>query len=164
MHMAGGAARATILLSVAFAAAAIVVVYFTAGTAVERDVVHRQTQMVIRSLLFNMSLPDGAARAIQSAVPAPDKQADAIAATKNSGVRMRAFMCVAALLVGAWFVSKRWAGPAFPLVVRSAALSGALAAGTELAFLLLVARSYDSADPNSVRLQILQQLQQQQSP
>lgn len=157
--MSTSSARATILLSIAASAAAILVVYFTAGTAIEREIVERQTKMVVRSLLFNISVPQNVVSAVRGALPATDKSADDRAAASNVAVRARALWSVGLLLLIAYFVAKSWAGPRFPSVRRAAAVSGGLAAATELAFLLLVVRNFDSADPNVVRLQILKQLQ-----
>ena len=146
------------MLSVAASAAAIVVVYFTAGTAVERDVVERQTKMVVRSLLFNVDVPQDVVRAVRSALPTANKSADDAGEASNSAVRARALWAVGLLLLGSYFVAKSWAGPRFPDVVRAAAVAGGLSAATELSFLLLIVRNFDSADPNVVRLQILEQL------
>ena len=85
--MSTSSARATILLSIAASAAAILVVYFTAGTAVEREVVERQTKMVVRSLLFNISVPQNVVSAVRGALPATDKSADDRAAASNAACR-----------------------------------------------------------------------------
>ena len=160
MSAAAALGRATVVLSVATAAAAILTVYFVAGTRIERSIVQRQTQMVVRSLLGGITLPAAASRAIRDSIPTPDPALDAAAAAQNSRVRLRAFVAVGILLVVATLVARRMAGPYFALALRASVLSGMLAACTELAFLLIVARRYESIDPNYVRLQILRQLEQ----
>ena len=160
VSMLRGTSGATVLMSVAFAATAILTVYFLVGTTVEREVVQRQTQSVVRSLLGGIPVPQAWANGIRQAVPTPDPAADVAAAKNNEVLRARAFWAVGALVVAAVLVSRRMAGPTFGVALRTAFKSGLLAAATELAFLLLIAQHYDSADANSVRLQVIQQLVQ----
>ena len=155
-----GFTGATVLMSVAFAATAILTVYFSVGTRVEREVVQRQTQFVVRSLLGGVPLPKSWANSVRGYVPTPDPAADNAATKNNEALRQKAFVAVAALVVVAVLVARRMAGPLFGAAFSTALKSGILAAVTELAFLLLIAQQFDSADPNSVRLQVLQQVVQ----
>lgn len=158
----------SIMLSVLTASAAILVVFVTLGAAVEKQVVQQQTAFVIRDLMKDAVLLGDAEMPLTSYVQslrAPDMQAeDAASRASNAALMTKASLMVGGcLLAGVAGVRAlaRGAGFSFSKVMREALVSGALAAATETAFLLLVARHFISADPQTVRLMILEALQKE---
>ncbi|KAK9844256.1 hypothetical protein WJX74_000034 [Apatococcus lobatus] len=157
---------ATVVLSVTLASAAILAVYVVLGQRVERDVVRKQTGDVVRSLLSDSALlGDSGTAALHEflvSLNPPDSAADdARVETQNAAILHRAFVVVAGFVaagmaVAAYLSRSRGFGLSGPL--REAARSTVLAAGTECAFLLLIARNFVSADPQAVRAMILDEL------
>ncbi len=155
-----------IILSVLTASAAILAVFVVVGSPVEKSIVQQQTAAVIRDLLVDASLLGDAEAPltayVKSLSPPDMAAADAACRASNAALLRKAVLLVGATLaagfaaVGAW--SAR-AGFAMAPVLRGALVSCLLAAGTETAFLLLVARHYISADPQAVRLMILEALE-----
>lgn len=156
---------AEIVLSVLAASAAILTVFVVVGTPVEKAVVQKQTDFVISDLFKDTVLLGDARQPLQQYVQslaAPDMAAqDAATAAFNRMLLGRAAVALGAASAAGLFFC-RWLsarnGFAMAPVLRRAAASGLLAAGTEVAFLLCVARNFISADPNYVRLQILRAL------
>lgn len=160
-----GETTASILASVLAASTAILGVFVFVGTPVEKRVVQRQTAAVIHSLLADapiLGAAEGPLRAYVDTLSPPDMAAeDAASAASN-----RALLSKAAGLVGAGLLAglvwlryaSRSGGFALGPVLRRALISGALAAVTEVAFLLCVAQRFVSADPQYVRLMIVRAL------
>lgn len=93
----------------------------------------------------------------------PDLAAeDAACAKSNAALIRQAIVVVGGCLIAGMLGVRMWArsaGFSFTKVVRQALTACALAAGTEIVFLLCVARNHISADPQAVRLMILEALQ-----
>ncbi len=156
----------SILLSVLLASAAILTVFITLGSRVEKRVVQRQTSFVIQEILKDAPLLGDAEAPITAYInglKVPDMQAeDAACRASNAALVRKAALMVGGCLIAGLLGVRMWArraGFSFRQVVKEALVSCMLAAGTEAAFLLLVAQHFISADPQAVRLMILEALQ-----
>ncbi|KAK9816118.1 hypothetical protein WJX74_005084 [Apatococcus lobatus] len=155
-----------VVLSVLTASAAILAVFVVVGSPVERRIVQEQTAAVIHDLLKDAPLLGDAEAPLAAYVRSmatPDMTAaDAASRAANTALLRKAVLMVGACLVAGFAAVRVWsarAGFAFGPVLRRALVSCLLAAGTETAFLLLVARHFVSADPQAVRLMILEALE-----
>ena len=167
-----GPETATVVLSVVMASAAILAVYCTLGQAVEKAVVQKQTTDVVHSLLGDATLlgdsGTAALRTYLATLQVPDSRAaDAAVAAGNKAILTKAAVAVG-LFVAAGFLSAKFLAASGGFSLRQplvdAARSTVLAALTEIAFLLLIGRNYISADPQAVRLMILDELSAQADP
>ena len=156
----------SLILSVLFSSAAILTVFVTIGARVEKNVVQSQTSFVIEKLLKDSPLlgdAEAPLRAYVQSLAAPDMEAeDAKSAASNAVLIRQAVIVVGGCLVAGLLGVRMWAGRAgfsFSQTLKHALVACALAAGTEVAFLLCIAQHHISADPQAVRLMILEALQ-----
>lgn len=163
---------ASVVLSVVLASAAILAVYCTLGQRVEKAVVRKQTADVVRSLLADATLigdsGTAALHAYLATLRAPNSAAaDAAVAASNAAILRKAAVVVG-LFVAAGFLAAHVmasrGGFSISQPLAEAARSTVLAAGTEAAFLLCIGQNFVSADPQAVRLMILDELAVQASP
>lgn len=159
-----------VVMSVLMASAAILGVFVFVGTPVEKRVVQRQTAFVIKDILKDATLLGDAEAPVAAYVrslrpPDMSDEDDASAATNSALIRKAAV--TVGIAVAAGLVLTRWlsarAGFAYGPVLRQALVSCALAGATEVTFLLCFGQHFVSADPNFVRLKILEALSQQSS-
>ena len=157
-----------VVLSVIMASAAILGVFVFIGTPIEKRVVQRQTANVIKSILEDTTLLGDAQAPLEmyiKSLQAPDmSKEDAASAASNSALIQKAVTVVGTALVLGFlftrFLSARGGFPFAP-VLKQALVSCLLAGLTEVTFLLCIAQHFVSADPNYVRLMILESLADQ---
>ena len=169
------------VLHVCLYALLVAVFFFTYASLVEGVVVERQTAEIVDSFTVDLDALAGSRGAAQlraalAKVEVPtDPRADAEACAANRTLRSRAFTltgcCAGAAVVvalGLWGLSYWSAAPAWVVldtkvvaeifVVNVVIL--VFVAATEWAFLTFVGANYRSADPNKVKLSLVDALRQ----
>ena len=153
---------AQIVINITLISTVIGVLFFTYGKDVEKLIVQNQSKYIAESLANDAKIffPEEVRKSIADSITIPDMQKeDDYAKSKNDCLRNKAvivfaILCLVGLLITigiCWYgkVSKKH-------IFIEAFVILCFAVATEVLFLNVIARNYKSADPNVVRLKILQ--------
>jgi len=171
------ASLANILLHVVMLSSFVAVFFFVYGSKVEQNVVKKQTNAIVDSFtgdiknIVPQSQLDKLKPYLDQYLVAPDmQQADADAKKKNHDLMMKTVKILGiingiaiALIIILWCVGKfafqgKYYFSGWKLL-RDNLITLAFVAVTEFFFLTVIAQNYKSADPNTVKLAIVNTLQ-----
>jgi hypothetical protein len=166
-----------VLLHVVLLATFVSVFFFTWGSRVEKEVVKKQTNAVVDSFSQDIKLFVPADQLAQwkpyldqFLVPPDMAEQDKEAADKNKALLVKTAKIIGLvdgvailLIIILWIVGMKAAGGKYQFSMTNLLKENAVillfVAITEFAFVSLVAGNYKSADPNLVKLAIVQSLQ-----
>lgn len=160
---------ADVIIQVTFIATFIGIFFFTYASKVEQEVVQNQMDFIVQDFTSDIVAltPPADLKTLQPALNAlqpPDLSAqDQDIANSNSALLKKAIMILGiVLLVGTFTVYKisENYNLNFKEIVKTGLIVVAFVALTEFSFLTFVAKNYRSADPNVVKLALINSLQQ----
>lgn len=156
-----------IILNVTLISTIIGVLFFTYGKDVEKLIVKDQSDYIAASLANDAKIffPESVRQSIADSMTIPDmRDADEKAMEKNEDLKKEAakvlgILCVVGILLTigiSWYgkVNKKH------LFIEGTIIL-AFAVATEILFLNVIARNYKSADPNVVKVKILQAIKKE---
>lgn len=168
---------ANVLMHVVLLSTFVAVLFFTYGSKIERSVVQKQTTFIVDSLtrdvkaVMTPSQLESLKPYLNRYLKVPDMSTeDQLASQKNQALVEQSIRWVGGIvLVGMvgigllWIMGQTlWQGQyswSLPHLIKENLITLLFVAITEIFFLTFIAQNFKSADPNSVKLDVIQSLQ-----
>lgn len=155
-----------VLLNVTFVSITIGFLFFTYGKYIEEKVVKKQAKQLVHELITEYSylVPSEIKSQISNNLVSPDFTVqDNTVATSNKTLLLKAFYILSAIFIigsfASYYISKKF-NLDFLGSVKISTILTLFVALTEISFLTFIGQNYTSADPNFVKLSLLESLKE----